>query len=243
MSGDWRQDLKNLPTIVPRFELEPQATALVIVDMQYMFAHPEYGHGAMLRTRYPQAAAYLFQRLNETVIPNNQKILKFFRENQLRVIYLTVGTALPDGADMVPLTRDKGPDARVKARRYGKWLARVGSQEHKILAELAPIPGELVINKTSFSAFNSTGIDSTLRNMGIEYLVITGTATNVCVETTARDAADKGYRAIIVEDAVATITPEFQEVTLKGFASNFGRVETTETVCEELRQKLKGSVT
>ena len=127
MSSDWRQDLKNLPTIVPRFELEPQATALVIVDMQYMFAHPEYGHGAMLRSRYPQAAAYLFQRLNETVIPNNQKILKFFRDHQLRVIYLTVGTALPDGADMVPLTRDKGPDAMVKARRYGKWLARVGS--------------------------------------------------------------------------------------------------------------------
>ena len=238
MTNDWRQELKNLPSIVPRFELEPQATALVIVDMQYMFAHPDYGHGAMLKSRYPQAAAYLFQRLNETVIPNSQRILKFFRENQLRVIYLTVGSALPDGADMVPLTREKGTDARAKARRYGKWLARVGSQEHKILAELAPIPGELVINKTSFSAFNSTGIDSALRNMRIEYLVFTGTATNVCVETTARDAADKGYRAIIVEDAVATITPEFQEVTLKGFASNFGRVETTETVCEELKRKL-----
>ncbi|MDO8635672.1 MAG: isochorismatase family cysteine hydrolase [Dehalococcoidia bacterium] len=238
MSSDWRQDLKNLPSIVPRFELEPQATALVIVDMQYMFAHPDYGHGAMLKSRYPQAAAYLFQRLNEMVIPNHLKLLQVFREHQLRVIYLTVGTALPDGADMVPLTREKGPDARVRARRYGKWLARVGSQEHKILAELAPVPGELVINKTSFSAFNSTGIDSTLRNMGIEYLVITGTATNVCVETTARDAADKGYRAIIVEDAVATVTPEFQEVTLKGFACNFGRVETTEAICEELKRKL-----
>ncbi len=238
MSSDWRQDLKNLPAIVPRFELEPEATALVIVDMQYMFAHSDYGHGAMLRSRHPRLATYLFQRLNETVIPNNQKILKFFRENRLRVLYLTVGTALPDGADMVPLTREKGTDARVRARRYGKWLARVGTQEHKILAELAPVPGELVINKTSFSAFNSTGIDSTLRNMGIEYLVITGTATNVCVETTARDAADKGYRAIIVEDAVATITPEFQEVTLKGFACNFGRVETTNAVCEELKRKM-----
>lgn len=234
MTDEWKQGLKDIPIIVAPFELEPQSTALLIVDMQYMFAHPDYGYARMLRSRYPQAADYYLQRVQDEVIPNHVKLLHFFRQHGLRVVYVTLGAALPDGSDMVPLAKTRTPKAREKARKYGRWLATVGTPGHRILEEIAPMPGELVINKTSFGAFNSTGIDAALRNMGIEYLVITGVATNVCVETTARDAADRGYRSVMVEDAVATITPEFQEVSLKAFASIFGRVETTAAVCAEL---------
>lgn len=238
MTSGWRQDLQHIPVVVPSFEVEPRSTALLIVDMQYMFAHPEYGYGAMLRSRYPRAADYYFRCLKETVVPNHVKLLQFFRRHSLRVIYVTLGAALPDGADMTPLATGQGLEARQQARKYGKWLAKVGAPEHRILEELAPSYGELVVNKTSFGAFNSTGIDSALRNMGTKYIVVTGVATHACVETTARDAADRGYRTVVVEDAVATITPEFQEVTLKAFASLFGRVETADAICAELARKL-----
>lgn len=238
MSSEWKRDLQLIPIVAPPFELEPQSTALLIVDMQYMFAHPDYGYGAMLRSRYPRAADYYFNCLRETVIPNHIKLLQFFRRHGLRVIYVTLGAALPDGADMVPLATGQALEARQKARKYGKWLAKVGMPEHRILEELVPSYGELVVNKTSFGAFNSTGIDFALRNMGTRYVVVTGVATHACVETTARDAADRGYRTVVVEDAVATITPEFQEVTLKAFASLFGRVDSTEAVCAELARRL-----
>ncbi|MBI4289039.1 MAG: cysteine hydrolase [Chloroflexi bacterium] len=242
MSGEWKQGLKDIPIIVPPFELQPQSTALLIVDMQYMFAHPDFGYARMLRSRYPRAADYFLKRVQDEVIPNHGKLLQFFRQHGLRVVYVTLGAALPDGSDMVPLSTLRSPDGREKARKYGRWLAAVGSPGHRILEEIAPRPNELVINKTSFGAFNSTGIDTALRNMGVEYLVITGVAANVCVETTARDAADRGYRCVMVEDAVAAITAEFQEVTMKAFASLFGRVETTEAVCGELQRKLHTAV-
>jgi nicotinamidase-related amidase len=69
--------------------------------------------------------------------------------------------------------------------------------------EISPLPGETVIDKTTFSPFTATGIDGTLRAMGITTLLFTGLSTSQCVETTARDASDRGYRVIHVEDAQA----------------------------------------
>jgi nicotinamidase-related amidase len=117
-------------------------------------------------------------------------------------------------------------------------MAPAGSFEHRILEDIKPMPGELVINKTSYGAFNSTSIDQTLRNMGIDFLVITGVATHACVETTARDAADRGYRCVMVDDATATFTKYLHDATLRAFATLFGRVANTEDVCTELRQKV-----
>ena len=80
----------------------------------------------------------------------------------------------------------------------------VGSFEHEIVDELAPLPGELVLDKNASSPFNGTGIDQLLRNLGVETLVLVGVATDMCVETTGRDAADRGYNVIVAEDATAT---------------------------------------
>ena len=105
-----------------------------------------------------------------------------------------------------------------------------------MVASLAPLPGELVIDKNTSSAFNSTGIEWLLRNLGAETLVFAGMATDMCVETTARDAADRGFNAIIVEDAAATFFERHHRAALSGFARVFGQVWSAERVLRALAQ-------
>jgi nicotinamidase-related amidase len=106
----------------------------------------------------------------------------------------------------------------------------VGSSEYEIIEELRPEPDDLVVLKRSTSPFNSTGLDQILRNMGITVLVTVGVATDACVGLTARDAADRGYGVVLVEDATATYSPERQDAFLSFFASVHGNVMTTEEV-------------
>jgi biuret amidohydrolase len=103
-----------------------------------------------------------------------------------------------------------------------------------VIDALAPRDGEIVINKTSMGAFNSTALDQTLRNLGLSTLVVTGVSTECCVATTARDAGDRGYHVLLVEDACTAVTPYLQESSLVTFAAMFGRVETTKATLAEL---------
>ena len=99
--------------------------------------------------------------------------------------------------------------------------------------------GGLVIDKNASSPFNGTGIDQLLRNLGIETLVMTGMATDMCVETTARDAADRGYNVIVVEDAVATFFPQHHHAALSALARVYTQVWRTDRVLDTL-QELRG---
>ena len=103
-----------------------------------------------------------------------------------------------------------------------------------MIAALAPVAGELVLDKNTSSAFNSTGLEWLLRNMDVETLVIAGMATDMCVETTARDAADRGFNVIVVEDATATFFEHHHRAALSGFARVFGQVWETERVLSAL---------
>jgi isochorismate hydrolase len=97
-------------------------------------------------------------------------------------------------------------------------------------AALEPRPDELVVNKTTYGTFNSTGLDHALRSLGITSLVVGGVVTNVCVETTARDAADRGYDVVVLDDGSAAFSPEIHEATLLSFQGPFGRVRTSDEV-------------
>ena len=99
---------------------------------------------------------------------------------------------------------------------------------------LTPEPSDFVVNKRSIGAFASTGIDHLLRSLGREQLYMTGISTNMCVETTAREAADRGYLVTMVEDACATTHADLHETTLRNFKRLFGRVRTTDQVLAEL---------
>ena len=216
----------------PPFTLEPDSTAFVVVDMQYATASRTTGLGKIAKETgkaEADALAYRFNRIENVVIPNIQKLLDFFRENKLRTIYLTNGSEMPDYSDCLPHRRSG----------YMPRNNTKGNREHEILDEIKPLPTECVINKTTSSAFNSTNIDAILSKvMGIKYLIFAGVSTDLCVENTARDAVDRGYQCIMVEDSCASAEETFHNATLMHFRAYFGRVETTKDVIEELSTAL-----
>jgi nicotinamidase-related amidase len=209
----------------PDFSLNPARTALLIIDMQYASASRWHGLGRLLTERHrDEEGRYRFDRIEQSVVPRIVDLLTFFRANGMPVIFITVGSESPD-------FRDMPPHMRAFAQAVGNTD---GAREHEILHELRPAAGELVLNKTTVGAFNSTGIDHTLRTLGIEQLAIAGVSTNSCVETTARDAADRGYECVLVEDACGAARVEFHEATLTSFRRLFGRVAPTAEVIAEL---------
>jgi nicotinamidase-related amidase len=232
--ADWREFVRNLPQFVPDLELDPPTCALVVIDMQNFGLRRDSGLGRILAQRYPALAEYFFPRLDLIVIPNIRRLLSFFRANALRIVYVTVGPELPDASDYFPRRRRRD-DMRLAGDHT---LFPRGTKEHEIIDELVPQRGELVLNKTSMSPFNSTGIDQLLRNMGVHELLITGVGTHACVETTARDAADRGYDVCLIEDACASLHPQLHQATLISFALLSGQVMATADAMEALQRKL-----
>ena len=224
---NWREGLENWPAGLPRFELTSQDnTALLTIDMQHYCAHRDYGLGKVIKEKFPDMWNYYYTHLEDTVIPNQQRLLRFFRQQGWRVIHVAVGPLLPDGSDMFARRRLRDKE-RIDVTNSPHFFYK-GTFEHSILEALAVQPGELVVNKNSSGTFNSTPLDQYLRNMGIDSLVIVGVLTNACVETTARDAADRGYNCILVEDGCASFEQASHEATLRSFARIFGKVMTTE---------------
>jgi nicotinamidase-related amidase len=234
LAAHWRDRLAEWPLPHPRFSIDLEHTALLIVDMQYGSADPAVG--AKRYEHAPALAEYRCQRA-EIILPNIQRLLGFFRERGRPVIYLTVGYGLPDRGDALHLLRQIDDDLR--SRGLTGPLVRFGSRENAIIASIAPQPGELVINKTSMGAFNSTPIDQVLRNLSVTTLVVTGVSTECCVATTAHDAADRGYHVLLVEDACRAVTPYLQEASLVIFAAMFGRVATTGEALQELGARVQ----
>jgi nicotinamidase-related amidase len=209
----------------PPFALDPTRVALVVVDMQYASGSRDHGLGRLLRARGQEAAgASRFDRIERVVVPTIQRLLAFFRDHGLRVVYLAVGSALPDYSDLLP-------HMRPLAEAIGN---RAGQREHEVLDALAPRPGEPVIHKTTMSAFHSSGFEGVLRAWGVEQLCFTGISTNSCVEGTARDAADRGYRCLIVEDGCGAASQRLHEAACENFARLLGRVAPAATVMVEL---------
>lgn len=216
----------------PRFEVRAEAAALLVIDMQNYAVRPDMGYGPILQRRAPQLAAYYYPRLRETVIPNNQKLLRGFRGHSLRVVFTRVGPQLADGSDLIPRRRQRDRDQRAEEGAPTLWP--VGTPEHAIIDELSPQPGEYVFDKNTAGAFNSTAIEAILRNMGVESLFVTGVATEMCVETTARDASDRGFNVVLVEDGIATFEPLSHLASLYNFAKSYGMVRSADEVLDSL---------
>ena len=212
------------------FVLEPATTALAVIDLQYASACRTTGFGRWLEEQGRAAeGAYRFGRIEELVVPNTARLLAFFREHDLPRLFIRLGAQLDNCRDLIPQIRGL-------ERAFGNIE---GSREFEFLDELAPLPGEPVLTKLSASAFSSTGIDALLRNLEVRAVVFSGVSTSQCVDLTARDAADRGYRALVVEDAVAEDRADFHDWTLEQFRRLFGRVETADTVIAELTAELR----
>lgn len=183
------------------FEFDPEATALVVIDMQRDFLY-RGGFGEMLGNDVSQLA--------RTIAPT-QKVLSAFRRAGLKVAHTREGHR-PDLADCPPSKRrrgklkvgigDDGPMGRILVRGY---------EGHDIVKELAPVEGEPVIDKPGKGAFYATDLQTILENWGVRSLVVCGVTTEVCVNTSVREANDRGYECLVLEDCVGSYFPEFQK--------------------------------
>lgn len=232
---NWMSGVERWPRALPEFEFEAKSTALMIVDMQNFCARADCGLGPVLKVNYPDMYIYYEKRL-ELVVKNTLKLLQFFRENNMRVIFTTTGPFLEDGSDYFTPRREK--DRFIQQKSGVKTNFHEGTWEAALRDEFVPIPGkELVIHKASTGAFNTTGIDQLLRRMGVETLVVTGVATNACVESTARDASDRWYKVVMAEDAQGTFSEESHIASLKNFARLFGMVWSTDEIIRYLENQ------
>jgi nicotinamidase-related amidase len=217
----------------PHFEVDWKRAALVVIDMQNYGCNPEAGLALMLTRQYPEIARYYVPRLTHIAAPNARRLLDGFRAARGRVVFTRHGPLLADGSDMIARRRRRDVESLASTGTPALWHR--GTFEHEVIASLAPTAGELVIDKNTSSAFNSTGIEWLLRNMKVETLVLAGMATDMCVETTARDAADRGFNVIVVEDATATFFEHHHRAALSGFARVFGQVWDSAQVLAALR--------
>jgi biuret amidohydrolase len=187
------------------FDFVPERCALLIIDMQRDFLEPG-GFGEILGNDVAQ--------LRRAIEPN-VKLLAAWREAKLRVIHTREGH-LPDLTDLHASKKNRGsPAMRIGDEGpMGRILVR-GEQGHDIIPELYPREEEPVVDKPGKGAFHATGLHDLLKHNGIRQLVVTGVTTEVCVSTTVREANDRGYDCLIVEDCVASYFPEFHKWSLE----------------------------
>jgi nicotinamidase-related amidase len=204
--------LEEAPVKRITFEAEPAPldidlahAALVIIDMQRDFLEPG-GFGAALGNDV--------SRLKVVVEPC-RAVLAAFRRCGLLVIHTREGHR-PDLSDAPPHKVKRGdPSMRIGAPGpMGRILVR-GEPGHDITPELYPIAGEPVIDKPGKGAFYQTDLELLLKNRGIETLLVCGVTTEVCVNTTVREANDRGFRCIVLADCCASYFPEFHDMGLK----------------------------
>lgn len=210
-------------------EIDPRRAALLVIDVQRYFVHPEYPFGQTLEKMVPGIGEGYFRRVRETVMPNLQKLLAAARASGIAVFYTGFGCCRKDGGDLVGWAKEFNQAGQALAGS-AVWPA-TEEAAWQIDDAVAPQPGDVVLNKTTSGPLNSTRLDQTLHHMGLDTLIVCGLTTDVCVTQTARETADRSFRVIVVEDACTTLSEEQHRATLLAFNMVFGRVKkTTELV-------------
>ena len=209
------------------FEFSPATCALLIIDMQRDFLEPG-GFGEMLGNDVSQ--------LRRTIAPNG-RLLAAWRARGCQVIHTREGHR-SDLTDLPPAKKVRGRSKTCigDAGPMGRILVR-GEAGHDIIPELYPLPTEPVIDKPGKGAFFATDLHAVLQNRAISQLIVTGVTTEVCVNTTVREANDRGYDCLVLEDCVGSYFPEFHRMGLqmiKAQGGIFGWVSDSEKVLAAL---------
>ncbi len=188
-------------------ELDSSKTALLIVDMQNEFIRRDSNEALAFQAAGQWERWLPFHdRLDEIVIPNNLRLLQYFRSRQMAVTYGRIACLRSDGQDRSPVQKEEG---------WNGIFLPANSPGAQIIDELAPLPDEIVVNKTTDSVTTGTNYLTLLRFMGIETVVVTGIVTDQCVACTVRGLADAGLKVICVEDACAAGSMELHDAELK----------------------------
>ncbi len=220
-----------LTTKPEQIDVDFGKTAVIVVDMQNAFA----AKGGMF-----DLAGFDITAADE-VIQVNRRLLETARKKRVKVIYLQM-TYQPDLSDAgdssspnfhkelgMVLMRDR-PELDGKLLIENSW-------DWQIVDELTPQDGDYVVTKSRYSGFVGTNLNSYLRGLGIRHVLFTGVATNVCVDSTARDAFFNEYWPILIEDAMNHSGPDFnRESTLWNFEHVFGWVTNSDQVIEAMER-------
>ena len=196
------------------FALDPARVALVVIDMQRDFIEPG-GFGAVLGNDVSRLTA---------IVPTVGALLALFRGHGLPVIH-TREAHRPDLSDCPPAKRLRGaPGLRIGDEGAMGRILIAGEPGNAILPELAPLPGEIAIDKPGKGMFWATGLHERLQSMGITQLVFAGVTTEVCVQTSMREANDRGYDCLLIEDATESYFPQFKAATIEMIVAQGGIV-------------------
>ena len=210
--------------------IQPDSVALGVIDVQYYCVDPSESLEAHTVRKLNPEVYQQFSRQVGTMVDNIQKLQKIFRSTGRRVFFTRHGSHLADRADMIRRRREREKNILESTSEESGLLPVKGSRGHQVIEEVAPLPDELVLDKNTGSAFNSTPIDMFLRNMAVETIVLAGVATEQCVFCTAIDAADRGFNVIIADDACAGDDLGIIEVLLIHFGRISGYVMLTEDI-------------
>ena len=182
----------------------PDKVALIVIDMQRDFIE-EGGFGETLGNDVTRLQA---------IVPTVEKLIELFRREGWFVVHTREGHK-PDLSDCPKAKRERGnPTLRIgDSGPMGRILIH-GEDGHDIIPSLKPIEGELLIDKPGKGSFYATPLGMELAERGITHLVFAGVTTEVCVQTTMREANDRGYSCLLIEDATESYFPEFKAATL-----------------------------
>ena len=186
------------------FNFDPAHAALVVIDMQRDFLEPG-GFGETLGNDLTPVRA---------IVPTVAALIALFRAHGWPILH-TREDHLPDLSDCPPAKRLRGkPSLRIgDPGPMGRILIR-GEPGAAIIEECAPAPGEMVVDKPGKGMFYATDVETLLKAKGITQLVFAGVTTEVCVQTSMREANDRGYECLLIEDATASYFPEFKAAAI-----------------------------
>lgn len=224
MSNPPEQGLKAWQWIVhlPEFDLDVRASALVVIDLTYQQASAEYGIcKRAIDAGYGDDLDYYLTRMEEVVLPSVQRLTDAFRRHSAPVFYTRCVSLRGDGSDQT-----------WRHRSFGLACSR-NEKDAEILAEIAPQPGDILLDKTGSSVFNGTHFEHLLRNLGVTYLIVAGIFTNSCVEGTIRDAGDRDFRVLMAEDACAAMSKVGHDNAIGYLDKNFCHVKPTADIVAE----------
>jgi nicotinamidase-related amidase len=187
-------------------------TALIIVDMQKYYLHTSSDYFRYFDHIQEGCLNYIVNRCRDEVTPNIGKLLNIFREKALPVIYLRLCGTDTDRKDLHPFFHQTYKIG--KESGYDNVYPLESDPMSEVIDEIKPRGGDITITKTTFSPFTSTNISTILSDLKLKNLVFTGLATSQCVETTARDASDRGYTVIHLDDAQADYDESSHNISL-----------------------------
>jgi len=211
--------------------LDTGKTALIVVDMQNAFCKP----GGMM-----DHFGIYNEEMTNRVISVCQQVVAVSREKAIPIFYLRMSYGLDVDADLGPESpfywKEKGLEAiRRNPELAGRFLT-AGTWDVEIIDELKPEPGDTIIDKSRFSGFVRTRLDAALQAAGIKYLLFAGLYTNVCVESTLRDAFFHEYFPVLISDGCGNMGPDYiQEATTWNVQSVFGWVTTADNLIKSFK--------